>query len=80
MKLKNPNPTCDKECRFTKGAQFTTLAFHQPLYDKNGDLITNENNIVSGRVDCIVCGGHWTYITSHGVTTYTSSHEDGIKN
>ena len=71
MKIQSPNPDCKQDCRFTKGAEFTSSVYFQPLYDKQGNLISKDNNTVSGSVDCIICGKHWTFITSHGKTHYT---------
>lgn len=79
-KIENPNPDCPREdCKFTRGNEFTTLVHYEPLYDKKGNLISTDNNVTSGRVDCIVCGGHWTYIRAHGITTYTARWDNGPK-
>jgi hypothetical protein len=77
-KIENPNPDCARQdCKFTSGVEFTTLAYYTPLYDKTGNLISTDSNITSGAVDCVVCGGHWTYITVHGITTYTARWDNG---
>lgn len=79
-KIKNPNPDCPRtDCKFTKGAEFTTAAYYVPTYDKAGNLISTDGNTTSGTVDCVVCGGHWTFITAHGVTTYTARWNGGPK-
>lgn len=69
-KLENPNPTCEKECRFARGSEFTTAAYYQPLYDKHGNLVSKDGNTSSGSVNCVVCQKRWSYIRSFGVTTY----------
>lgn len=80
QKIKNPNPDCAQEdCKFVQGAEFVTLAYYQPVYDKAGNLITTEGNTASGSVNCLTCGGHWTYIRAHGVTTYTARWDNGPK-
>lgn len=66
----NPNPTCDKECRFQMGPAMTTCAYYPPVYDKHGNNTNPDMNSTSGAIDCNVCGKHWTYITVNGNTNY----------
>jgi hypothetical protein len=68
--FQSPNPTCEKDCRFARGSEFTTLAFYQPLYDKHGNLVSKDGNTTTGAMNCVVCKKKWSYISSFGVTTY----------
>lgn len=71
MKIENPNPECKQECKFTKGPEFKTAAYYEPLYNKEGHLISKDANTTSGSLDCVVCGKHWTFISAHGKVQYT---------
>ena len=67
----NPNPTCEKDCRFSYGPTMTTCMYYPPVYDKHGNNTNPDMNSTSGAVDCSVCGKHWTYISNAKLTTYT---------
>jgi len=66
----NPNPTCTRECRFQYGPEFATSMAYSKVYDKEGKLVSTDPNIVSGAVDCLVCGKHWTYNSRYGTTKF----------
>lgn len=73
--FQSPNPSCEKECRFARKAEFTTLAFYQPLYDKHGNLVSKDGNTKTGAMSCVVCNRKWSYINSFGTTTYFETDE-----
>ena len=67
----NPNPSCDKECRFMQdGPSTTTMAYYPPVYDKSGNNINPDRNITSGSIVCVVCNKKWSYATQLGETVY----------
>jgi hypothetical protein len=43
---------------------------YSKVYDKEGKLVSSDPNIVSGAVDCLVCGKHWTYNSRYGTTKF----------
>lgn len=75
--MMNPNPACQKECRFSYGPTMTTAMYYTPVYDKHGNNLNPDMNSTSGSVDCPVCGKHWTYITKGSNTTYTEWPDHG---
>ena len=76
----NPNPTCEKDCRFVYGPTMTTCMYYPPVYDKHGNNINPDMNSTSGAVDCNVCKKHWTYISVNGNTNYVEWPELWTKN
>lgn len=66
----NPNPNCDKECRFQYSNSQTTMAYYPPIFDKNGNNINPDRNITIEDVTCSTCGGRWLYSTQNGITEY----------
>lgn len=66
----NPNPKCEKECRFKYGASFSTAVWWERIYDKNGNLITSDPNSTRGSVECLICHKSWDYIGVAGTMTY----------
>jgi hypothetical protein len=70
--MSNPNPDCTRQdCKFTKGAEFTTAAYYLPVYNKEGMLVSTDGNTTTCEVTCIVCGQKWKSKTQFGVTEYT---------
>lgn len=69
--MKNPNPTCDKECRFSHGMTITTAMYFTPVYDKHGNNVNPDGNITSGEVKCLTCNKSWMSSTQYDKTTYT---------
>lgn len=67
----NPNPDCEKDCRFREGPGQTTLAYYAPIYDKNGNNLNPDGNITTNQIACTVCGKVWQVSTQYGKTTYT---------
>jgi hypothetical protein len=57
--MSNPNPNCERECRFSHGPTMTTAMYYKPVYDKHGNNLNPDGNISSFRVSCSVCGKHW---------------------
>lgn len=70
MKVKNPNPTCEKDCRFSYGLSMTTAMYFPPVYDKHGNNINPDGNITSGSVSCSVCNRQWSYSTQYDETQF----------
>jgi hypothetical protein len=67
----NPNPECSREdCRFAYGGGSTTLAYYQPIYDKNGVNTNPDRNTTNFGVECFTCGKMWEGKTCAGETTY----------
>jgi hypothetical protein len=67
----NPNPTCDKECRFRVSGGSTTCAYYAPIYDKFGVNINPDRNITTNEVTCTVCNRTWVANTCVGETKFT---------
>jgi len=67
----NPNPNCDKECRFNQGISITTAMYFEPVYDKHGNNLNPDGNYTSSSVSCSTCGLSWTSSTRYGETTFT---------
>ena len=67
--MTNPNPTCDKDCRFTTGAGSRTCAYYQPIYDKHGNNINPDMNTTTYSMSCLVCGMEWLVEEQNGKTT-----------
>ena len=65
----NPNPQCDKECRFSEGMMTMTAMGWQPEYDKHGKLLNSNPNIRTTDMWCNTCGLRWTIRTQSGKTT-----------
>jgi len=40
------------------------------VYDKHGNLITQDPNLTSGSIHCIVCNKHWEYTSQAGAVKY----------
>ena len=67
--MTNPNPTCDKDCRFTKGITTRTCVYYQPIYDKHGNNTNPDMNITGYSMSCLVCGMEWNVNEQNGMTT-----------
>ena len=75
--MKNPNPECPREdCRFAYGGGSTTLAYYQPIYDKNGVNINPDRNTTTFEVSCGSCGRMWVGKTCMDETTYEEVKND----
>lgn len=68
--MKNPNPTCEKECRFQYGISTTTCMYFPPVFDKHGNNTNPDGNITSGTVKCSTCGHEWQYRSQYDSTTF----------
>ncbi len=68
--MKNPNPKCEKDCRFHYGMSSTTAAYYPPVYDKHGNNVNPDGNVTRGTVSCSVCNTKWTYATQYGETDF----------
>lgn len=66
----SPNPTCEKECRFSYGVSMTTAMYFEPMYDKHGNNLNPDGNITSSTVRCGVCNKEWYATTQYGKTEY----------
>ncbi len=75
--MTNPNPECPREdCRFAYCGGRTTLAYYQPIYDKNGVNINPDRNTTTFEVSCGSCGRMWVGKTCAGETTYEEVKND----
>lgn len=68
--MNNPNPNCEKECRFHYGMSTTTAMYYEPVYDKHGNNLNPDGNITSGEMSCSVCGKKWGYRTRYDNTEF----------
>lgn len=68
--MSNPNPSCEKECRFSYGPTFTTAMYFTPVFDKHGNNLNPDGNTSSSEVHCAVCGKSWTSRTQYGKTEF----------
>jgi hypothetical protein len=66
----NPNPNCEKECLFTKSGSMSTLMAYIPMYDKNGNNVNPDRNIISYNISCVVCGKLWSAEECMGETSF----------
>lgn len=67
--MKNPNPNCEKDCRFTYHSSVSSAMAWYPEYDKNGKLLNANPNYHMTSVSCKVCGQRWRIIEKYGQTT-----------
>ena len=68
--MQNPDPTCEKDCRFSYGPTITTAMNFTPVFDKHGNNINPDGNITSGEISCRVCGRSWYSVTQYDKTTF----------
>lgn len=69
--MRNPNPTCEKECcRFSYGNTFSTAMGWSQVYDKHGNLVSEDPNIHTSEVHCSTCNKTWISRTQYGKTEY----------
>ena len=66
----NPDPSCEKDCRFEMGMSMTTCMYFPPVYDKHGNNLNPDGNITSGKISCRVCNRRWSYSTRLGETEF----------
>ncbi len=66
----NPNPNCEKDCRFSESVVTTTAAYYPPVYDKHGNNLNPDGNVTTKQISCIVCGKVWDSRTQYGKTEY----------
>lgn len=64
-------PECEREdCRFVQRSGMSTLAYYQPIYDKNGVNINPDMNTRTDYIDCLICGKKWLAYTHRNQTAY----------
>lgn len=68
--MANPDPSCNKECRFSCSPSLTTAMYYHPIYDKNGVNVNPDMNISSREVSCLVCHRSWYETSRNGETTF----------
>lgn len=66
----NPNPECDKDCRFHYGVSVTTAMYYSPVFDKYGNNLNPDGNTTSGEITCSVCERKWSYSTRYNQTDF----------
>jgi hypothetical protein len=74
--MNNPNPNCEKDCRFHYGVSVTTCMYYPPVYDKHGNNLNPDGNISSGEVSCSVCGKSWISSTQYGETVFNEKENE----
>jgi hypothetical protein len=68
--MQNPDPTCEKECRFSYGPTVTTAMYYSPVFDKHGNNLNPDGNTSFSEVSCYVCQRSWYTSTQYGKTTF----------
>jgi hypothetical protein len=68
--MQNPNPKCEKECRFSYGPTVTTAMYYSPVFDKHGNNLNPDGNTSFSEVSCYVCHQSWYASTQYGKTTF----------
>ena len=66
----NPNPNCEKDCRFHYGVSMTTAMYFTPVYDKHGNNLNPDMNTTTSNVTCGVCGKEWVSRFQGGKSTF----------
>lgn len=66
----NPNPTCEKDCRFQYGVSIATAMYFAPVYDKHGNNVNPDGNISSSSVKCGTCFKEWNSSTQYEKTDF----------
>lgn len=61
--MNNPDPKCEKECRFSCGPSMTTAMYYPPVYDKHGNNINPDMNTTTATMWCYTCEREWLYIS-----------------
>lgn len=72
----NPNPDCDKDCRFSQGFSTTTAAYYKPIFDKDGNNVNPDGNTTTTEIFCSICGKSWMAYTRYGKTEYVEIRSD----
>lgn len=67
----NPDPNCEKDCRFRISGGVTTCMYFEPVYDKHGNNVNPDGNTTTGTIQCDVCNRWWQYKTQYSKTTFT---------
>lgn len=73
MSFENPNPTCERDCRFTQSGTYTTALGWTRVFDKHGNDVSVNPNTVGKSVFCSVCRTRWDIVKKRGVTTITQT-------
>ena len=55
----NPNPDCQKECRFGEFGGATTLMYTTPVFDKHGINVNQDMNTTTYEMRCSTCKRQW---------------------
>ena len=67
---RNPNPTCENECRFVFDPERVKIqAVFPPEYDKHGNNLNPDVGPVQGTVKCYTCNKTWSYTRKYGEPT-----------
>lgn len=70
MSIEVPDKNCEGDCRYEIESEITTLAAHTPIYDKNGNNINPDPNIIYGKIFCSTCNRLWSYKKQYGKYFY----------
>lgn len=66
----NPDPNCEKDCRFNYGPTVTTAMYFAPIFDKHGNNLNPDGNSSFNEVACYLCQRSWYATTKYGTTTF----------
>lgn len=69
--LSGGGPNCTREdCMTThNGPGSTTLAYYQPIYNKQGVNVNPDMNTTTQPMRCLTCGKTWTEQWQNGIRT-----------
>lgn len=68
--MQNPDPTCEKDCRFSYGPTVTTAMYYPPVFDKHSNNLNPDGNTSFNEVSCYACKKSWYATTKYGETTF----------
>lgn len=68
--MQNPNPLCEKDCRFSYGPTVTTVMYYAPIFDKHGNNLNPDGNTSSSEISCYFCKKSWYATTKYGKITF----------
>ena len=67
-----------EDCEFRSRGSSTTLMAWFPTYDKHDNLINDDPNIITTRVDCAECDRVFVSTTRAGVTVWSEITDAGL--
>lgn len=55
----NPNPNCNNNCKFIFSEKVVETIIDHIVYDKKGNIITNNCKKITQRSSCLKCSKSW---------------------